>query len=265
VQWLFVDYDYYFSYGTLLYDQYYNNTWSDNVHCIPIGSLAINAKMLAESKTCIRNNDIIFFILPLKELNDLLSGLIWLANELKNMRILIKPKPIHVRNGTFNPSNLSLLTEAPDNLKFIVEDDTLALFKNLPYVLSSSGIGKLNGRKLTYELMIKSKYAISSTSTTIAEAIQLRCKAFVIDWYKDIKYVYYREFPNLCIDDFQEVAKRIISIEAGKERYDFDKFKELINLDITDPVLSMQKILDMIDWERPNNRSANQPQVELLT
>ncbi|GAB6041598.1 hypothetical protein [Endothiovibrio diazotrophicus] len=250
VPWLFVDADFYFSYGTRLYQRYYRRYWSESLRCIPVGSLAISPDQLGRAVAGERSNDIAFFLNPVDDLEGVLGGVIGLARRFPERKVVIWPKPSRVADGSFNTGNLRALDDAPPNLKLLVGMHDRDRFGSRPWVESVDTAGK----RYVYEVMLQSGYAITVWSTTAAEAIQLRCITFFLDRDKASEQVYYRDFPTMCVDGFEEIAQRITRIEAGEERYDFQAFAELIDLEVRDPVPVIRRAVGLHTGEASDAR-----------
>lgn len=93
-----------------------------------------------------------------------------------------------------------------------------------------------------YELMLRSGYAISGLSTVIAEALEIGLTTYFLDVYKPEQDVFFRDFPELCVRNTDEIRARIRAQEEGVETYPRERFGDLVDL-------STQNVFDQIRAE----------------
>jgi hypothetical protein len=225
--WKYVDYDIYYAYGTLLYKRYYCKTWSNNTIVKAVGSLRMPAKNCSGVLIKDRPKDILFlwgFTDSTLFNKRLIEYIFLIADEFKDKKIYVRPKPSRIKDGKSDLLLKTILQNKRSNI--FLCDDT-------------------DDGSLTYRLMMKSTYAVGVGSTAVAEAVQSGCFSFFIDYNKSAKDVYYRNFPQLCVNNVDEVISAIKDIEFGNYEYDFNALSDLINFSGVDPVETMRQDLGL--------------------
>ena len=193
-----------------------------------VGSLRIPKELYSEKQNKRRSKDILFLWgkSESKKIDCLLINTIYtLADEFIDRKLYVRPKPSRISDNS--TSRLFEILDLYPRKIIILEDKDLT------------------GKHLTYELMIKCKYAVSIGSTALAEAIQLGCISFFLDYDYKTKDVYYKNFPHLCVYNVDEMINRIKGLESKSETYNFEKLNDLINQKIIDPIPLIRKDLEL--------------------
>lgn len=211
--WKYIDYDLYYVYGMFIYNKYYKKTWSNKTIVKAVGSLRIPTKCYPKMKIQDRPKDILFLWSRTEKTkfdNELINAIYVLSDTFKDRKIYVRPKPTRIADGAANNLLKVLVSHPRDNI--ILEDEDLT------------------GMYLTYDLMVKSTYAIGVGSTAVAEAVQCGCISFFLDYDKRTDDVYYRNFKELCVENISDVILKIKGIESKVFEYDFKKLNGLIDL-----------------------------------
>lgn len=203
--WRYLDFDIYFAFGSALHDRYYGHTWSQRMKVNPIGSTGMTRAQFSRLEHP-RDNTIVFFSSVYYERESFLK--LWeVARALPGRQVLIKHKPSRQSDGLAGLDGMP--GTIPDNVTLTTED--------------------------SYELILRHKYVIATTSSIAAEAIQYGATAFVLDVVPADLPFYYRDFEDLCVADGAEIARRIEAIEDGEGTYQRENYSALIEVHARNP------------------------------
>ena len=204
--WREVDFDIYYTYGSHLYDTAFKQTWHPNVKIKPVGTLNLTQARREKLKMP-RPRDIAFLPVQLQPFDEIFHEVFKVARHFPDRLVFVRMKP--AREPHYMERYKVLMADAPSNIVAHIERDP-------------------------YDLLTTVSYAVAFT-TLVAEALQFGVRVFTLDMSPELKNLYYRAFPKLIVPDGETIIRRIENIEAGRETYDFDSFKDLIALDVTDP------------------------------
>ena len=200
--WKHIDFDIYYSIGGHLYETYYKEFWRAGIIVRPIGSTHIKYPPIHASQN-MALKDIVYFVNPRLEAKFFMAEVFKVARYFPDRKIMVKVKPGRQLDGSC-VHEMEMLNSAPPNVMVTHID--------------------------SYELMEVSGYVISTGSTIVAEALQHRLKAFVLDGEMNGEYFYFRDFPGLCVLNGEEIIRRIEDIESGKEISNADDYSGLIDM-----------------------------------
>ncbi len=195
----YIDYDFYYTFGTHLYDKYYRDTWAPEMRVRTSGSLGMTEerlKLLDKPK----NRNILFFAKPGYEDQALAKALLKLSDAFPDRKIILCVKESFMRSG--KGRNFMDRVGKRDNI-----------------VTSDQG---------TYDLMAQSAYSVSDPSSVAAEAVHFAMASFLLDIDKRESLIF-RDFPEMCFDSADGIIERIRSIESGAWTYPREKLLPLIN------------------------------------
>ena len=197
----YIDYDLYYVFGEKI-KKYYLNTWPKKMKVKAIGCWKYRPEYYRPNKNIEKQKNIIYYQ-SITYLDDLIMyEIIKLAKHFDNRKIIIKPKYNGKRKELF--------------------DNYIKKYDNLP---TNIQINYDN----SYQVMSEASYCVTLFSTIGAECLQFDLIPFWLDIDKDITTHYYREFPNLCVKNGEEIIKRIELIENGSYVFEKDKYLGLIN------------------------------------
>ncbi len=227
--WREIDADIYFSFGTHLYERYYKDAWPPHLRLVSIGNprLRLEAFQLDPK----RNQDIAVFPMVTRWNTRFVREAMALARAFPDRIVYFKMKPD--RNALEIDDFRGEAQHAPDN--FIWQEGD------------------------AYELLRCVSYAVACGSTLGTEALQFGVASFVIDLEPTEANFLYRDFPEMCVKDANEIVSRIGAIEDGSRPYCFDAMKDLIELPPKDITVAIR---DAMMPERANHE-AGVPEVSI--
>lgn len=204
----FQDFDVLFTFGTHLYETYYQNAFPKHMEIIPIGAFGMSRRQMA-SIPAVRSRDIVIFTNLSLEHESFIATMVALAEAFPDRKIFFKSK-----GGYEKPFQalLDQIASIPGNVEICDPD-----------------------YRLTYDLMINCGYAVSSHSTAGAEAIYYGLKTFILDNQPPNFPLYFRDFPGLCFREPREVVERIRKIEAGETAYPWQAYAGLVDMSNRNP------------------------------
>lgn len=196
-QWRYVDCDLYYVFGLGIM-RHYGDRWPKTMQARACGSLGMTREREARLADP-RPNDIIFQAKAERTAQPLIDVLDSLVANFPDRTIYVQIK------NAFSHTFLA--------------QEVLSAAARYPNVVCT--------REKIYDLFLKARYLVTDPSTIGAEAIQFGLYAFMLD-YDGRKSLYFRDFPDFCMSDPHEPARRIKAIEAGTYRYRFEDYELLI-------------------------------------
>lgn len=214
--WREIDFDVYFSFGTHL-TRHYRDAWAPGMTIVPTGPFRQPYDMRARIATTTRTKDIVFFAMAAAEMARIAAVVRDVAAHFQDRKVLVKMK--NGRSREDQEAFAASFGNGPANLVITTDD--------------------------TYQLMRETSYALTSGSSTTVESLSFGLATFVVDVDPSLLTMYYRQFPGLCVTEAKTVIDRIEAIEAGRERFDFDGFAELVVLDGPHPLDVIARALEL--------------------
>ena len=201
--WRYLDFDYYYTFGTDIYERYLKFTWSDRMVVRQGGSFGMSTKQMQRLNSS-RPNNIVIFTNTMPGYEVLLDWAVDIAHRFPDRTVFLKHK--RSRGGeVYSGSAVKLPTNIPPNL-----------------IESSDN---------SYNLMEVCSFALSTpNSTIVVEAIQFGLATFVWNARETLATSYYRNFPYLCLDRSAEFSQHIEEIESGKASYPTEQFSKIAHL-----------------------------------
>ena len=191
-QFRHLDYDVYYMFGREQYESFYQFTWPTHTRAKAIGSFGASRGELERLKEP-RPKNIACFLSPSFHQVKVMEALETLARAFPDRKVFINIKAQKHLTGAFADALEDLKNRGPDNL--VIDD------------------------RRSYELLFQRRYVVNESSTLTAEAIQFGLYGFALDLDSRVKSLYYRRFPEICLNSGEEAAERIRDIEAGRWDY----------------------------------------------
>ena len=206
--WRYVSYDRFYVFGRDIYEKSYKNTWAPDMEVVGSGSFSLTRE------------DLVRLNRPKPNIKDIVIFTNFLAvTENAGVRDIVRAL------GAAFPDRTILLQvrgylnmRQRESVKRFIRDCTEGL-DNVVYAPETP-----------YELIGKSKYAFSETSTVIMECIQFNVSAFMMDVYPIQKTSIFRNYPGLSVKTPEEAVARIRDIESGAWDYPRDELGGLVEM-----------------------------------
>ena len=196
------DFDIYYVFGEDIYRKYYLDKWSDSVRIKAVGAFGLTREQLERTGRP-RPPDIAFFIKPKFDGPGIVDALFEVARAFPDRTVYVKLKNNNL--DSFSPENRArFFADKPDNL-VLTENSADAMY-------------------------LEVRYAISTPSTVVFEAIQFNLVSFCYDTYPDDVPLHFREYPDLCHKTVGGIIERIRDIEAGRRTYPRQSYAGLVDL-----------------------------------
>lgn len=206
-QWREIDFDVYFTYGRHLYETVYRQSWRSGMRVVPAGNIEFTPERRAAVQAGPRPLDIAVFGIVSSRFTEFLDEVRRLAGLFPDRKVILRMKAL--RETEYTCAYQRLIASAPPNL------------------VADTG-------ESAYDLMLRVGYAVSTGSTTTAEALQFGVTSFALDIEPELQFFYYRQFPRLIVTSAEDLARRIRAIEAGEETFDFHALEPLIAVSAPD-------------------------------
>lgn len=197
----YVYFDVYYVFGKGLHRDFYADRWPADMKVKAVGSFGMSRAQLMRLRRP-RPNNIICFIKQSFQDDATFDLIHKVAQAFPDRIVYVKPK--QQKGGAFRTGLDRLLGEGPKNIVETNED--------------------------SYELMFRAKYSLSDPSSLVAEAIQFGLVSFALLTVGGWRNVYFRTFPDLCIESAEEVIDRIRAIETKTWQYPRQSYRDLIDL-----------------------------------
>ena len=196
------DFDIYYVYGEDIYRKNYLDKWSDSVRIKSVGAFGLTREQLQRTGLP-RPPDIAFFVKPQFDGPEIVDALFEVARAFPDRTTYLKLKNNNV--DSFSPEQKArFFADKPDNL-ILTENSADALY-------------------------LEVRYAISTPSTVVFEAIQFNLVSFCYDTYPEDTPLQFREYPHLCYKTVGGIIKQIRDIEAGTWAYPRQSYGGLVDL-----------------------------------
>ena len=204
--WRYLDFDIYFVFGSDLYENYYKAKWTRRMRIINVGCFGVTREQFEAQKSHPENSDIGVF---LKLFDDgmepewVIDIVRTLAEAFPNKTVYLKPKYSGMKD--IHRDHLTrFLNNAPDNIVIATND--------------------------AYQTLSQVRYCVSTPSTVVFEAINLNVISICYDIYPKTTPLHFREYPELCYRDAEDIIARIQNLEAGSWAYPRETFGGLIDI-----------------------------------
>jgi hypothetical protein len=206
-QWREIDFDVYYAYGRHLYDSFYRDSWPGHMNVKSVGNIQLTPERRARLKGE-RTKDIAIYAIVTLRFEALLDTAKTIAERFTDRRVHVRMKG---RRGSYYMDRYArwLTEEAPANVVNNVDADP-------------------------YDLMLRTSYAVTPGSTAGAEALQFGAAAFYLDLDPELRFFYYRNFPDLIVRSAEDIIRRIENIETGAESYNPAAHRDLIAVSAPD-------------------------------
>jgi len=218
----YLDFDILYVFGNRQREAY-ADTWSSQMRVRPIGAFRPSRKNWAD-KTSGRRNEILIFgnqdTDPPRHIE--IAREIARAFPDRKITVKLKYRRDYIGASRYDPY-IEQLGVLPENVE--VTDQ---------------------GRP--YEMMLRAGYSFSGLSTVVAEAVQLGMCSFFIDVYDTNQDIFFRDFPDLCVNSADTAIRRIQEIESDVWRYPREAFADLIECSSENPFDKIRVDLGLPPW-----------------
>jgi hypothetical protein len=194
-----LDFDIYYVYGRPLIKAVFADKWPAAMDIKAIGMHAMTRKEL-ETFPQDRPNDIVCFVSPCFQEYDIMKVICEVARAFPERTVYVNTKKASYENQALD----WLIKNSPDNVSFT--------------------------REHSYALLRRCSYVIGEGTTLIAESAALGLTVFSLDVTPRLKFLLYRQFPDVVVKDAGEIIRRINQSEAGVWRQSRERLTELINM-----------------------------------
>jgi len=198
----YISFDRYYVFGQAVYERCMKNTWAGDMEVTPVGSFGAERKDY-DRRLDSKPKDIIIYsavYIGHPEMIDFVRGL---AVAFTDRTILLQIKKSFISRD-IGQKFAADCTRDLANVKVVKED--------------------------FFTLVSKAQYAFSDPSTVVVESMQFGQYSFCIDLMPKGNNSLFLDYPELCVSDPQEAARRVQSIENGEGSYPKEKFGDLIDL-----------------------------------
>lgn len=208
----FVDYDAAYVISEPSFRKYNASTWRNSHSIIGVGTMSLGNADLAMVQAP-RPDDILCFVKPFRDGRALLVELAKVARAFPDRTVTVAVKPTSERFGGYEEYLEFLRTEAPPNM-----------------VLSPDN---------SFHLILRHRYCLCSASSILVEAMELATPSFFFDVYGPEHVFIFRDYPELCLSEGEQIVTRIRGIEDGTQPYPWDLAGNLAKL-------SPENVYDMV-------------------
>jgi len=197
----YIDFDIFYVFGIDQYLRWYQSKWPAQMRVTAVGSFAFTRDELARLAAPARR-DIACFLEPCFFDEQVFESILHLADSFPDRMVYVNVKS-NRKVGEYGRMLKDLLSHGRPNL---VEH---------------------TGR--SYDLMFQCSYVVANGSTLGLEALQFGRAGFQLDFDKRWKHFYYRDFPELCVSNVQQLIERIRRLDSG-EAYPRRNLHQVIDL-----------------------------------
>ena len=199
----YISFDWFFVYGTALYQKHYAETWPAEMELIPIGPFRIDKARFTEARRDAGNGDIAIFTGPFVHEPAMVGFVRELALSLPDRKILLQVKNFFrdLKSGR------DYVRDCTDGLPNIipVSDDV-------------------------YDILKQVTYSVTDPSSIVVEAMSLGRISFLADVSSWQRSCYFRDFNDILVRSGGEAARKIRALEEGTESYPWQKFESVAYL-----------------------------------
>lgn len=197
-----VDFDVYFVHGTLLHEKYYRDTWPAHMVVEPVGTACLSRSDLRRLQHRTRR-DILCIPSPSFHEDLVFETLVEVSRAFPDKTLYLNVKSSYL-HGAFLEKIERCVAARPGA---IVIDQ---------------------GR--SYHRFAECAYIVTESTTLTAEAIQFGVVPVVLDLSDRIKFLVYREYPELCVHSAAQAIERIRRFEEGRESLEPPRYAGLITI-----------------------------------
>jgi hypothetical protein len=199
----YISFDWFFVYGTALYEKHYAEKWPAEMELISIGPFRVDEARFTEARQGAGNGDIAVFTGPFIHELAMVRFVRELALGLPERQILLQVKNFF-RN--LEPGR-DYVRDCTDGLPNVipVNDDV-------------------------YDILKQVTYSVTDPSSIVVEAMSLGRVSFLADLSSWQRSCYFHDFDDILVRSGGEAARKIRALEAGTEAYPWHKFENVAYL-----------------------------------
>ena len=150
-----------------------------------------------------KSKDVVCFAKPYIDGKEFLDQVFELAKSLPDRQVLISFKRNTTRLGG-HEEFLAYIKKAPANIAMASDN--------------------------SFDMIKTCRYVVGGESAILSEALNLGSFSFFLDSYPEEHQFVYREYSNMSYKRGNDIASRIMEIEAGTWRYPIEEFEDLTDL-----------------------------------
>lgn len=200
--WRYLDFDVYYTIGEGYFRDLYLERWPAGTRLQAVGGFGMSGEQRRRAAAP-KPDDIIFFIKLFIEGEAVVDAVRDLARAFPERTVYMKLKGSELR-GLDDNRRARLTADLPANVVFTTERPG--------------------------ELLLRARYAVSTPSTVVLEAIEAHCITFCYDVLPEETPFHFRQFPGLCHRSVEDIAGRIRAVEAGEWSYPRRAYADLVDL-----------------------------------
>lgn len=198
----YISFDRYYVFGQAVYERCMKGTWARDMEIVPVGSFGAERQDY-DRRFAPKPRDIIIYSAVFIGHPKMVEFVRGMATAFPDRTILLQIKKTFFRKES--------------GRKFA--SDCTRGFSNVE--VAKEGF---------FTLISKARYAFSDPSTMVVEALQFGQLAFCVDLMPEGNNSLFLDYPEICVHDPKDAARRILSIETGESEYPLKKFTDLTDL-----------------------------------